>query len=192
MVKKNKIVAIVQARLTSTRFPNKVIKKIGKFTIIELVYKRLKLSKYLDDIVFTIPDNLENKNLELFLTKKKINYIKGSENNVASRYLKAAKKYNTNIIVRVTSDCPLVDPKILDKMIKIYSKSNIDYLTNIKDTTIENKKYYYPDGLDIEIFSIGSYKKSYHKINSKYDRGFTRYRFFVFKIDLSKNFKVFG
>ena len=71
MVKKNKIVAIVQARLTSTRFPNKVIKKIGKFTIIELVYKRLKLSKYLDDIVFTIPDNLENKDLELFLTKKK-------------------------------------------------------------------------------------------------------------------------
>ena len=170
MVKKNKIVAIVQARLTSTRFPNKVIKKIGKFTIIELIYKRLKLSEYLDDIVFTIPDNSENKNLELFLIKKKIDYIKGSENNVASRYLKAAKKYNTNIIVRITSDCPLVDPKILDKMVKVYNKSNIDYLTNIKDTTTGNKKYYYPDGLDIEIFSTASFKKSYHKINSKYDK----------------------
>ena len=170
MVKKNKIVAIVQARLTSTRFPNKVIKKIGKFTIIELIHKRLKLSKYLDDIVFTIPDNSKNKNLELFLIKKKIDYIKGSENNVASRYLKVAKKYNTNIIVRITSDCPLVDPKILDKMLKVYCKSNIDYLTNIKDKTIGNKKYYYPDGLDIEIFSTASFKKSYHKINSKYDK----------------------
>ena len=76
---------------------------------------------------------------------------------------KAAKKYNTNIIVRITSDCPLVDPKILDKMVKVYSKSNIDYLTNIKDTATGNKKYYYPDGLDIEIFSTASFKKSYHE-----------------------------
>ena len=78
--------------------------------------------------------------------------------------LKAAKKYNTNIIVRITSDCPLVDPKILDKMVKVYNKSNIDYLTNIKDTTTGNKKYYYPDGLDIEIFLLHHLKNHIIKL----------------------------
>ena len=156
MVKKSKIIAIVQARLTSKRFPNKVMKKIGKLTIIELIYKRLKLSKNLDDVVFTIPNNLENKELELFLIKKKIKFIKGSEDNVASRYLKAAKKFSANIIVRVTSDCPLVDPKILDNMITIYGKNNIDYLANIKDLSTHkyNNNFHYPDGLDLEIFSL--------------------------------------
>lgn len=70
MVNKLKIVAIVQARLTSSRFPSKVIKKIGKFTLIELIYKRLKLSKNLNDIVYSIPKNRKNKGLEFLLKKK--------------------------------------------------------------------------------------------------------------------------
>jgi glutamate-1-semialdehyde 2,1-aminomutase len=172
MVKQNKIVAIVQARLTSKRFPNKVLKKIGKFTMIELINDRLKLSKYLENIVFTIPNNSENKNLELFLIKNKIRYVKGSENNVASRYLKAAKKYKANTIVRITSDCPLVDARILDKMIKIFNNSKLDYLTNIKDPLSNkyNYNFHYPDGLDLEIFSFESFRKSVSKINSEYDR----------------------
>jgi len=172
MVKKPIIIAIVQARLTSKRFPNKVMKKIGKLTMIELIHNRLKLSKNLDDIVFTIPNNLKNKNLELFLIKKKIKFIKGSENNVASRYLKAAKKFNADIMVRVTSDCPLVDPKILDNMITIYNKTNVDYLTNIKDPSAyeDNNNLHYPDGLDLEIFSFKSFIKSFQKISLKYDQ----------------------
>ena len=86
-------IAIIQARLTSKRFPSKVLKKIGRRTLIQLINERLKLSKYLDDIVFSIPDNTQSKKLESHLIKNKIKYHKGSENNVVSRYLNTAKKF---------------------------------------------------------------------------------------------------
>ena len=72
MVKKMKTIAIIQARLTSKRFPSKVLKKIGKRSLIQLINERLKLSKYLDDIVFSIPNNAQNKRLESHLIRNKI------------------------------------------------------------------------------------------------------------------------
>ena len=85
MVKKMKTIAIIQARLTSKRFPSKVLKKIGRNTLIQLVNERLKSSKYLDDIVFSIPNNIQNKRLETYLIKNKLKYYKGSENNVVTK-----------------------------------------------------------------------------------------------------------
>ena len=117
MVKKIKTIAIIQARLTSKRFPSKVLKKIGRLTSIQLINERLKLSKCLNDIVFSIPNNIQNKKLETHLIENKIKYYKGSENNVVSRFLNTAKKFKADNIVRVTADCPLVDPKMLDQML---------------------------------------------------------------------------
>ena len=81
-----KTIAIIQARLTSKRFPSKVLKKIGGRTLIQLINERLKLSKYLDDIVFSIPNNIQNKRLESHLIRNKIKYHKGSENDVLDRF----------------------------------------------------------------------------------------------------------
>ena len=170
MVKKLKIVAIVQARLTSSRFPSKIIQKIGNYSLIQLINKRLRLSKHLDEIVFSIPNNKKNKKLETYLIEHNLKYFKGSENDVLDRYLKTAQKTKADIIVRVTSDCPLVDPKMLDKMLKIFKKINVDYLTNIRDPLNKNDKFYYPDGFDLEIFYTKCLKKSYEKIRSSYDR----------------------
>ena len=122
MVKKIKTIAIIQARLTSKRFPSKVLKKIGRLTSIQLINERLKLSKYLNDIVFSIPNNIQNKKLETHLIENKIKYYKGSENNVVSRFLNTAKKFKADNIVRVTADCPLVDPKMLDQMLHNFKK----------------------------------------------------------------------
>ena len=127
IIKKLKTVAIIQARLTSSRFPFKIIQKIGNYSLIQLINERLKLSKYLDEIIFSIPDNKKNKILETYLIKNKLKYFKGSENNVVSRYLETAKKAKADVIIRVTSDCPLVDPKMLDKMLKI------NYYQNTRD-----------------------------------------------------------
>lgn len=93
--------------------------------MVQLIYKRLKKSQFLNNIVFSIPTNKENKELELHLIENHINYFKGSEKNVFDRYVKTAKKFKADIIVRITSDCPLVDPKILDKMIKVFKKKKI-------------------------------------------------------------------
>ena len=123
MVKKNKkIVAIVQARLTSKRFPNKVIQKIGKFTIIELILKRLKRSKLIDEIVFAIPSNKKNDKLYVLLKGLKANIFRGSENNVLDRFFKTAKRFKASTVIRITADAPLVDPKLIDEMISVYQK----------------------------------------------------------------------
>tara|TARA_Y100000590_G_scaffold436911_1_gene558002 strand:+ start:152 stop:2215 length:2064 start_codon:yes stop_codon:yes gene_type:complete len=154
MVKKNKkIVAIVQARLTSKRFPKKVIQKIGKFTIVELILKRLQKSKLIDEIVFAIPSNQKNDKLYKILRELKVNIFRGSENNVIDRFFKTAKKFNASTIVRITADAPLIDPKIIDEMISVYQTKKPDFLTNSPDNTSAIPPSF-PDGFDVEIFSF--------------------------------------
>ena len=165
-----KTIAIIQARLNSKRFPSKVLKKIGGRTLIQLINERLRLSKYLDDIVFSIPNNIQNKRLESHLIENKIKYYKGSENNVVIRYLKTAKKFRADNIIRVTADCPLVDPKMLDQMLHTFKKNKIDYLANIRDPLNKHDKYFYPDGFDLEIFTTKCLEKSIKKIKTKYDK----------------------
>jgi|TARA_B110000037_G_scaffold191995_1_gene225878 glutamate-1-semialdehyde 2,1-aminomutase len=169
MVKKLNIVAVVQARLTSKRFPKKVISKIGNYSLIEIIKKRLDRSKLLDKVVYAIPKNQENKNLEIFLKQKNIEYHSGSEKNVLKRYIQTAIKFDADIIVRITSDCPLVCPKMLDNMIHEFKKKKVDYLSNIKDPLNIKDEFYYPDGFDIEIFSKKSLLSSYKKISSSFD-----------------------
>ena len=111
------VIGIIQARLTSKRFPGKVLKKIGNMPMLEILIKRISFSKKLDKIIVVIPRSKKNKNLKIFLKKKKITYYEGDEKNVLQRYYFAAKEYSANIIVRITSDNPLVDPEIIDNII---------------------------------------------------------------------------
>ena len=121
MVKK-KIIAIVQTRLNSIRFPGKALKKINGTTTIELLYKRLKKSKQIDDIVIATSKNRKNSKLINFLKNKKINFFVGDDEDVLKRYHDAASKWQANIIVRVTGDSILIDPYLVDNFIKIFKK----------------------------------------------------------------------
>ena len=116
-------------------------------SIIELLVKRLSFSKTIKKIIVAIPDNKKNKKLENFLKQKKINVFSGDEDNVLKRYYDAAKKNKLKIIIRITADCPLVDPYLLENYVKIFISSKVDYLSNVCPPT-------YPDGLDIEIFNF--------------------------------------
>ena len=166
MIMKNKNAIIIQARLTSKRFPEKVLKKIGKKTIVEIIYQRLLKTKNIDHIIFAIPNNYKNIKLKNFLIKKNIPFFCGSENNVLERYYLLAKKLNAKIIVRVTADCPMIDKITLEKMLKHFIKhKKIDYLGN---TIIAKKKF--PDGTDVEIFNFVKLKLAYQKAKSKYDK----------------------
>ena len=141
---------IVQARLGSQRLPNKVFKKINNKSILEIIFKRLSKSKNADDIIFAIPGNKENFRLKNFLEKKlKVKVFLGPESNVLKRYYMAAKKFKSDIIVRITSDCPLVDSSIIDDYINILKKNNLDYVYNGHPHT-------FPDGLDVEVFNFKS------------------------------------
>ena len=107
----NKTVLIVQARLTSIRFPNKILKKIGSQTLLEILLKRLKQSKLVDQIVLAIPSNKKNKIITKIL-KVDVPVFYGSENDVLDRYYKAAKKFKAKNIVRISGDCPFFNKAV--------------------------------------------------------------------------------
>jgi len=125
---------------------------------------RLNNSKLLDDIFFLIPSNYKNSFLKKYLKKRKYLTFYGSENNVLDRFYKASNKFKSDIIVRVTADCPLVDYRLMDTMIKKFLNfKDIDYYSN----TIKRS---FPKGLDIEIFSKKSLKIAIRKVNKSFDR----------------------
>ncbi len=156
MVIKKNIVAIIQARFNSTRFPGKILNKIKKKTILEIQIDRLKKSRNINDIIIACSTNPKDKNIIKLCKKKKIKFYIGSEFNVLERYYKAAKKYNAKNILRITSDCPLVDPKIIDDLIYKFIINKADYASNIIEPT-------FPDGFDVEIFNFKLLRNRYLK-----------------------------
>ena len=149
-------IIFIQARLKSKRFPKKILSKYKKMTMLEILIKRLKLSKKINKIVVISPTSEKKSEITKVVKKLKIPIYFGPEENVLKRYYDAAKKFKADNIIRITSDCPLIDPYLLDDMLKKYLKSNFDYLSNtIKPT--------FPDGLDVEIFSKAVLKKNYSK-----------------------------
>ena len=146
-VNTNSIIAIIQARQTSQRFPNKILAKInGKF-LFEVVIKKIKKSKYLKKIVLAVPSNKNNIFLRKLLKRKKINFFSGSENDVLDRYYKTAKKFKAKIVVRITGDCPLIDHEIIDQGIEIYLSNDYDVVTNVVKPS-------YSQGIDVQIFKF--------------------------------------
>lgn len=119
---------IVQARLTSTRLPNKILQQLGHSgkSILEHVYERLNAAKSIDKVVFAIPDTASNDSLSRFLDEKGYEYVRGDEENVLSRFKLATDKYQPKIIVRATCDNPFVDWKLVD--LKIKALSDNDYV----------------------------------------------------------------
>ena len=144
-----KVVAIIQARMGSTRLPNKVMMEIGHVPMIELLIKRLSDSKRIDKIVLATSDNKNNKPLISHVKGLGYEVFIGDEDDVLGRYFHAAKLFEADSIVRVTGDCPLIDSTLVDKVIEGFIDSNSDYASNREPPT-------YPDGLDVEVISIES------------------------------------
>ncbi len=155
--------AIIQARVGSKRLKKKILRKIGKKTVIEILLERLKYSKKINKIIIAIPNTKQNDSL--FKKLKKLNYevFRGDENNVLKRYYDCAKKFKIDNIIRITSDCPLIDPELIDNGIHLFKKNNIDYLSNVLTLS-------FPDGLDFEIFSFKALKKSMDEYLSKSEK----------------------
>ena len=157
-----KIIAIVQARMGSTRLPKKVMKKINLTPMIGILLKRLELSKRIDKIILATTSNKVDQPLIEYVASEGFVVETGSENNVLERFYLAAKKHDADVIVRITGDCPLIDPEIVDNTIKLYIEKKLDYLSNTKPPT-------FPDGLDVEVFSFNSLQKAYQNAKDSYD-----------------------
>ncbi|MDC3175556.1 glycosyltransferase family protein [Candidatus Pelagibacter sp.] len=153
MKNKNKIDIIIQARVGSTRLKGKVLKKYKGVTPLKIMIERLKYCKKIKDVIICTTRLPEDNKIVKFCMKENIKYFRGDKNNVLSRYYKTANKFKSDIIVRVTSDCPLVDYRIINKMLVTFLKSKIDYYANTYPLPTR-----YPDGMDVEIFNFSTLK----------------------------------
>jgi glutamate-1-semialdehyde 2,1-aminomutase len=158
-----KTVAIIQARMGSTRFPNKVMSLICGKPMIELLLSRLDKSKHIDERILATSDNKNNDFLCDFVIGLGCSVYRGSEQDVLDRYYQAAKKMKAKVVVRITGDCPLIDPEIVDQIIEVFKKDKLDYVSNTIIPT-------YPDGLDVEVFSFAALEKAWHKAKNKEER----------------------
>ncbi len=158
-----KIVAIVQARMGSTRLPNKVMKLIGETPMIELLLNRLSYSEQVDEILVATSQAENNNALVKHVLNIGYGCFCGDEDDVLGRYFQAAKEAQADVIVRVTGDCPLVDPALVDKAIMEFKKVGADYLSNISPPT-------YPDGLDIEVFTFAALQRSAQEAEEAFER----------------------
>ena len=156
-------VAIVQARMGSTRLPNKVLKPIGGVPMIELLLSRLALASHLDQIVVATADDPRNQPLADHVRKLGYHCHLGSEADVLDRYVDAARQAKAGIVVRITGDCPLVDPDLVDQAIMRFKSIEVDYLSNTSPPT-------YPDGLDVEVFTFAALETAWQETRWPFDR----------------------
>lgn len=149
----SKTTIIIQARIGSKRFPRKVISKIQGEYMISHIINRTKCVKAVNQIILATTKKDEDKILLDIAKNQNIFSFAGDEKDVLKRYFLAAEKFNADPIIRITGDCPLCDPKIIQKLIKIFNEKKIDYVSNRIIPT-------FPDGLDVEIFSFKALKKA--------------------------------
>lgn len=155
--------AIVEARMGSTRLPGKVMMKVKNVPMISLLIDRLKQVKKINKIIVATTNSSNDDSFCKYLRDKKINFFRGSEDNVMKRVIDASKKYKIKNIIQITGDCPLIDPEIVSQTLNTFEKNNFDFVSN---STYRS----YPDGMDVCIFSSKNLNKSYKLTNSKYDQ----------------------
>ncbi|PHM16573.1 MAG: spore coat biosynthesis protein F [Sulfuricurvum sp. PD_MW2] len=144
-----KTVAIIQARIGSTRLPYKMMLSLHGKPIIEWVIKRVQKSTLLDDVIVAIPMSEENDILEHYIMKLGVKVFRGSESNVLERFYNSVKHENASHIIRVCADNPLIDAHEIDNLIQFYANNSCDYAYNHIP-----KDNLYPDGLGAEIISF--------------------------------------
>jgi len=156
------IIAVTQARLGSSRFPNKVLKKIGSKSLLEIHLHRIKKCKIISELIVATTLETRDNEIELLSKKLEISCFRGLENDVLDRYYNAVKKKKPSYVVRITSDCPLVDPNLIDMIVNYTINNNLDYCSN----TLEDS---YPNGQDIEVFRFSALENAWlnAKLNSE-------------------------
>ena len=158
--------AIIQARMGSSRLPGKAMMEIGGIPSVWQVVARVKECSSIDMVIVAIPDTQDNDVLDEYLHGMGVSVFRGPEDDVLTRYYDCASIWGLHWIARITADCPLIDPTIIDGMMDltaIYDHTEAIYIHNIKPRT-------YPDGLDVEIFSYRALHQAYHRTDDPWDR----------------------
>jgi spore coat polysaccharide biosynthesis protein SpsF (cytidylyltransferase family) len=158
-----RILGIIQARMGSSRLPNKVLLDLAGKTVIEHVVARALRAEYLENVIVATSIDKNNLPLIKLCADKNISVFVGSEDDVLDRFYQAAKLFNPEHIARITADCPVLDPGVVDKVLSTHLNSGADYTSN---TLIPS----YPDGLDISVFPFSALEESWKKATLSSER----------------------
>ena len=155
---------VIQARMSSTRLPGKILEKIDeKNHVLKFLINQLENTKLLDKIIIATTTNEKDNIIEEFAKQNKLEFFRGEENDVLNRYFETAKKFSLDVIVRITSDNPLIDPELIDKGIEIFNSKKLDVVTTNQTNT-------FPYGVVFEIFSFKALEEIEKKASSSSDR----------------------
>ncbi len=158
-----KMVAIVQARMASTRLPAKVLADIIGKPMLMRVVERIRSARLVDQIVVATSSGTADDALWDLCLNQGIPCYRGSEQDVLDRYYQAARAHKATAVVRVTADCPLIDPAVIDRVISIFQAGTYDYVSN-------TLRYTYPDGLDVEVCTFAALERAWHETNKPSER----------------------
>jgi len=159
-----KVLAIVQARMNSTRLPEKVLADVNGRPMLQRLLDRIDAVDEIDHVVVATSDNPEDDRLVSWLKSRGLSYFRGSEDDVLSRFYLCARKFSPELVVRITADDPLKDPGVISRAIRIIqADSEIDYCSNTLKPT-------YPEGIDIEVFKLDALKAAYSSAVTASDR----------------------
>lgn len=137
----------IEARMTSSRLPGKVLKKINNIPNLEIMVHRVQQVKSVNSIIVATTHNKQDDEIVKWCIKNNIQYFRGSENNVYNRVLETHKKFKSDIIIELTGDCPLIDPSLIEDAIEIYNSNKYDYVSNCLEIG-------YPLGMAVQIYSL--------------------------------------
>ncbi|MGA8617152.1 MAG: glycosyltransferase family protein [Candidatus Sulfotelmatobacter sp.] len=159
----SKVVAIIQARMGSTRLPGKVLTEIHGHPMLWHVVRRTRAAKTLDQVIVATTTEPADDAIVAFCSEHGVVFFRGSEMDVLDRYYQAARQHDAHIIVRITADCPLIDPEIIDKTVRAFLSENPDYASN-------SIVRCYPRGLDTEVISLQALQSAWHEARKGYQR----------------------
>lgn len=158
-----KILAVSQARMGSTRLPGKISKKIMNKSLLAIHIERILQSKKIDTLLIASTVNKEDDLIEGLIDPYPVLFYRGSQNDVLDRFYKATVDYKPDYVVRLTSDCPLIDPKLIDAVIEKAISENVDYCSNCFGEK-------FPDGQDVEVFKFSALEKAWKESTKLSDR----------------------
>jgi len=161
------IVAIIQARMSSTRLPGKVLLDLGGRSVLSRMVERVRLSKLITRVVVATTIDPSDEPIVKMCQDEKIDVFRGSLPDVLDRYYQAATKYQAEIVVRLTGDCPLIDPQLIDQTIQALIDQKADFSCNRLPPPFHRT---YPIGLDVEVCSIAALTFAWHVADEKHDR----------------------
>ena len=183
------LVLIIQARMNSTRFPNKVIRDLGGSPLIERILQRVKKIKKIGKIIVATTKRRDDDILVDIARSNKVEVFRGSENDLVDRYYQAIKGKKVNHILRLPADNPIPDPTEYNRLINYHLNTNNDFSSNICNFMMNG----YPDGFGVEIFTVKSLKKIWEKEKRKKFREHIALNYYDYgkdKKNMKFNFKI--